>query len=398
MLPRRKPPQSQPKPQAAGGGGARPRVSEPVSSSAPSATVRTFPRTPARLPVLGKPSRVTVSPSSLSSLRSPPVSRPLPSTSASQPLSSRSLFASPLKVCPVCLVGQKNFSQHINTQACGQNLTNTAAAKFNYQRCSFAGCTKWVNESHFAAHLNKHMDSIPASQVIDLPPRGILVPESHASPPISPAPSSPLSRSPSQSPANRDIDVEHKDGEIKEHVDDSDVDSHLSVSVVGSLLPASYQSWPHLFSYVPRKAQDLWIQACSQVLSELRSVHDEHGDVDQMILKFLLLPRLLLRRVAGQAHADKKLARTLISYLRDKEVPHEQQQSDIINDTRSDSARRVSAATRKVKQGHVRKAVDALIQPGMLEVTIETLEQLQTLHPSASDPILSLQPSKPNNG
>ena len=205
------------------------------------------------------------------------------------------------------------------------------------------------------------MDSIPASQVIDLPPRGILVPESHASPPISPAPSSPLSRSPSQSPANRDTDVEHKDGEIKEHVDDSDVGSHLSVSVVGSLLPASFQSWPHLISYVPRKAQDLWIQACRRVLSELRSVHDEHGDVDQMILKFLLLPRLLLRRVAGQAHADKKLARTLISYLRDKEVPHEQQQSDIINDTRSDAARRVSAATRKVKQGHVRKAVDALI-------------------------------------
>ena len=61
--------------------------------------------------------------------------------------------------------------------------------------------------------------------------------------------------------------------------------------------------------------------------------------------------------------------------------------NDTSEDSRTDAARRVSAATRKVKQGHVRKAVDALIQPGMLEVTIETLEQLQKLHPSASDPL-----------
>ncbi len=178
---------------------------------------------------------------------------------------------------------------------------------------------------------------------------------------------------------------------MEQHVDDSDIDTSLRVSVAGSLLPTSYQLWPHLFTYVPHKAQPFWTQACSQVLSELRSVYNEHGtgyEVDQVILKFLLLPRLVLRRVAGQAHADKKLARTLITFLREQQVPDEQQQrDDAIKDTRSDAARRVSTATRKVRQGHVRKAVDSLIQPGMLEVTIETLEQLQSLHPNASDPL-----------
>jgi hypothetical protein len=79
----------------------------------------------------------------------------------------------------------------------------------------------------------------------------------------------------------------------------------------------------------------------------------------------------------------------LFTYLRDKQAPTvpQQQHSDSNKDTRSDSARRVSAATRKVRQGHVRKAVDALTQPGMLEITIETLEQLQKLHPDASDPL-----------
>ena len=320
MPPRSQPPQSQPQLQAAASR-ARLRSSPPISSSAPSASARPVPRTPARLPFLGKPSRVTVPTSSLSSLRSPPVSQQLSSTSASQPSSSRSLFATPLKVCPVCLVGQKNFSQHINTQSCGQNLPNVDAAKFDYYRCSFAGCTKWVHSSHYSAHLDKHMKDIPASQVIDVLPGGILVSEPHVSPPISPAPSSPLSRSPSQSPAGRDIDDEHKDGEIMEqHVDGYDNDTSLSVSIVGSLLPVCYQLWPHLFTYVPNKAKDFWIQACCQVLSELRAVYNEHSagpEVDKVILKFLLLPRLLLRRVAGQAHADKKLARTLITFLRD---------------------------------------------------------------------------------
>ena len=173
---------------------------------------------------------------------------------------------------------------------------------------------------------------------------------------------------------------------------------------VGTLLPESYQSWPHLFTYVPRKAQDLWTQACSQVLSELRDVHLGRGvgsDVDQLILKFLSLPRLLLRRVAGQSHADKKLAGTLFTYLRDKQVPAVPQQHNDSKDTRSDSDRRVSAATRKVKQGHVRKAVDALTQPGMLEITIETLEQLQKLHtlPILCLPMtLSLHRNKPKRG
>jgi hypothetical protein len=40
-----------------------------------------------------------------------------------------------------------------------------------------------------------------------------------------------------------------------------------------------------------------------------------------------------------------------------------------------------------VAQGHVGKALQALLQPGVLEVTVETLEQLQQLHPDASQPI-----------
>ena len=236
-----------------------------------------------------------------------------------------------------------------------------------------------------------NMDNIPASQIIDVPPRGTLVAQPHVSPPVSPAPSSPLSRSLTPSPADRDSDVEHKDGEIKEqHVDDADIDASPSAPDVGSLLPHSYQSWPHLFTYVPNKARDFWILACVRVLTNLRAVYNEYGigpEVDKVILKFLLLPRLLLRRVAGQAHADKKLARSLIAFLQNQAEPQEQQSDDSTKDTRSDAARRVSAATRKVKQGHVRKAVDALIQPGMLEITIETLEQLQSLHPNASDPL-----------
>ena len=49
--------------------------------------------------------------------------------------------------------------------------------------------------------------------------------------------------------------------------------------------------------------------------------------------------------------------------------------------------RRISAANRKVAQGHVGKALQALLQPGVMEVTVETIEQLQQLHPDASKPI-----------
>ena len=54
--------------------------------------------------------------------------------------------------------------------------------------------------------------------------------------------------------------------------------------------------------------------------------------------------------------------------------------------------RRISAANRKVAQGHVGKALQALLQPGILEVTVETLEQLQQLHT-----LSSLQPTKVTN-
>ena len=379
----------------------QPHHPPPASAPSPSASRRSAGRVPSSLSVTGKPSRTFSAPppSSLSSLRSP--SQPLPptSTAATAPISARNVFGSPvrqLKTCPVCKLVQSNLSQHFNSQACGQNLTDPHAEVFGYQRCSFSGCTKWVHSTRYASHLTKHMEDLPPTQVIDVVPRVSSAPQ-HVSPSVSPAPSSPLSRS--SSPGPRDDEMERKHGDFKENVADVDSKSETAVSNVGSLLPESYTSWPHLFTYVPRKAQDFWTQACCQVLTELRSVYQEYGvcsEVDKLILKFLLLPRLLLRRVAGQAHSDKKLARTLFNFLRDQQQqqqPQEQQQeqqqpsNDTSEDSRTDAARRVSAATRKVKQGHVRKAVDALIQPGMLEVTIETLEQLQKLHPSASDPL-----------
>ena len=341
-----------------------------------SAAARRTSRAPASLStsVAGKATRVTTAPvSSLSSLPSPSQSqstefavtlsdsapastrRPLTSTSSS----ARQLFTSPArrpraptKTCPVCRKPQLNLGQHLESKACNQHLTNAQAKAIGYVRCE--DCDRWVHTTRLRGHREQH------TCVVAVYPHG---------------------RSPPPVPASPVTPVEQDRGEIKELVfdnDDSDVDSQATVPVdfqdfpqspvasspvssVGTLLPESFQSWPHLFTYVPRKAQELWTQACSQALSDIRDVYLERGvcsDVDQLILKFLLLPRLLLRRVAGQSHADKKLARTLFTYLRDKQVPHvPQQHNDSNKDTRSDAARRVSAATRKVRQGHVHKAV-----------------------------------------
>jgi hypothetical protein len=181
-----------------------------------------------------------------------------------------------------------------------------------------------------------------------------------------------------------DTGADHKHSDVDTEPDD------IFDTPDTSLLPDSYKTWPHLFLYVPRKARELWIQTCSQLLGEVHTLYLRHGvspEVDIVIYDFLQLPRLLLRRTAGQAHADKKLARTLFTYLQNHQPPRHPSDASDVEDLRDDATRRVSAATRKVKQGHVRKAVDALIQPGMLEITIETVEQLQALHPDASEPL-----------
>ena len=80
----------------------------------------------------------------------------------------------------------------------------------------------------------------------------------------------------------------------------------------------------YLFLYVPRKARELWVQTCSQLLGEVHTLylrHDVSSQVDKVIYDFLQLPRLLLRRTAGQDHADKKLARTLFTYLQNHLPP-----------------------------------------------------------------------------
>ena len=154
-----------------------------------------------------------------------------------------------------------------------------------------------------------------------------------------------------------------------------------------AILPEGYDEWPHMFTYIPRIAKDLWVQTCTQSLDALLYAH--HHDLpgrDSFILKFLSLPRLLLRRVASQAHADKKLAKVLSQYVQHGRLPLPSS-APAPSGLRSDNARRINAAHRKVKGGFVRKAVDALLQPGALEITVETLDQLQALHPDASEAI-----------
>ena len=116
---------------------------------------------------------------------------------------------------------------------------------------------------------------------------------------------------------------------------------------------------------------------------------DVGSDVDQLVLKFLLLPRLFSDVLLVSRMPTRNLrVRCLLTYVTSKHQLYHS--SNTVTATKTHvptAARRVSAATRKVQQGHVRKAVDALTQPGMLEITIETLEQLQKLHPDASDPL-----------
>ena len=108
---------------------------------------------------------------------------------------------------------------------------------------------------------------------------------------------------------------------------------------------------------------------------------------DMLILEFLQLPRLLLGRVANQSRAHKHLAKTLHEHLSSGQPPSRPPDLPPPPDLRDDMTRRISAANRKVAQGHVGKALQALLQPGVMEVTVETIEQLQQLHPDASKPI-----------
>ena len=107
---------------------------------------------------------------------------------------------------------------------------------------------------------------------------------------------------------------------------------------------------------------------------------------DALILDFLLLPRLLLGRVPNLGHANEKLAKVLFRHLHQQAQPAQQSQPPA-KDLRDDMARRIAAAERKVMGGHVGKAVRALLQPGMLDITVDTLDQLQALHPDASAPL-----------
>ena len=292
--------------------------------------------------------------SSLSSLP-PPTQQPLESLSPAPPP-----HPSSTKHCPVCHKVVTSFSGHVNNKSCGPYLTDQAAAAIHYVRCRLAHCNKWVHTSRTESHWTSH-----SSESQSQPP------------PTSPAPSSPLSPSPTNSPA----------GHIE--LDEKIECPSWPVATSESLLPDGYQVWPHMFTYIPRVAQELWVALCTSTLTDLFSAYrsTDTDTCDRLILDFLMLPRTVLRRTANEGHANKKLARRLFQYQRQQSPPEEQPTADWSTDSRDEQTRRVSAATSKVQQGHVRKAVDALMQPGMLEITVETLEQLQVLHPDASAPL-----------
>ena len=190
--------------------------------------------------------------------------------------------------------------------------------------------------------------------------------------PVSSQVSSPLSASRSPSP----VRAEHKESN----------DEHISPE---HSVPEWLEIWPHLFTHIPRIAHDAWTAICSKILGEVFNLYraSDQPARDKLILEFLQLPRLLLGRVSGQSRSHKRLAKTLHQHLSSGKPPPRPPDPPTSTDLRDDTTRRIAAANRKVAQGQVGKALQALLQPGVLEVTVETLEQLQQLHPDASTPI-----------
>jgi len=148
--------------------------------------------------------------------------------------------------------------------------------------------------------------------------------------------------------------LEHKHDDTEEQHMWDGVDPYPSV-------PEWLQTWPHLFTYIPRNAQDVWTSICAAKLGEVFNLY-RASDVDtrdKLILEFLQLPRLLLGRVANQSNANKHLAKTLHEHLSSGQPPARPPDPPPKPDLRDDMTRRISAANRKVAQGHVGKALQA---------------------------------------
>ena len=196
-------------------------------------------------------------PSSLSSLRPPPSSQS--STPASAPSTSRS------KQCPACHKSftPTGFGAHLNSKTCREALTSAHLETINYVRCPVPGCERISHATRNQSHIDSHKDDVPA--------------------PPSPAPSTVSSPPPSP---HVGLEAKYDRDNDNQHVQTTD-DPHPGV-------PEWLETWPHLFTHIPRIAHDVWTSICSVKLGEVFNLY-RASDVearDKVILDVLQLPRL----------------------------------------------------------------------------------------------------------
>jgi hypothetical protein len=167
--------------------------------------------------------------------------------------------------------------------------------------------------------------------------------------------------------------------------------------VAGALLPIEYDALPHMWDDIPGSAANEWMLLCRRDLDGMYDAHMRMSDVDtsttardKHIAALLLKPRHILQRTAGQKQAARKLKRHLSHLVRQEQQPQSQQQQreqkqeqQMPHAPADADARRIAMAAKRVRDGNVRKAMDALMQSGvMLAVTDAVIDELAALHPA----------------
>ena len=283
-------------------------------------------------------------------------------------------------------------------------MTDAQALELGIARCSSAECAQWVHQSRMAQHTrNRRHATTPQPES---PPPSPDVERKYDSQQESPDNWKPPKPPVAAAGTETEPEAERKDPEPGVYVRAAQLQStepesdNKDSGPFIHLLPTSYSSWPHLFTSIPHIAQSEWTILCTTKLKQIYDAHMHIIDTDEatatrdnFILELLALPRLALQRASGEGHSQRKLRLRLFRH-------HQQEQQNLqpttapaaaaveaSKDPRDDKARRISTAVRKVLEGHVGKAVNALLQPGNLEVTVAVLEQLQALHPDASAPL-----------
>ena len=185
--------------------------------------------------------------------------------------------------------------------------------------------------------------------------------------------------------------------------------NNASVRHLLSLLPhylLNYHRSIYPFHIMPKSATSSWIGVCRTVLQQaLTSEKDGNIDKrDEAFSQFILLPRQYLNRVAKQRNAARKLAKHLhfqhstlsqpqqtqtSTYPHQQQQPAQQQRQPIqeTNDITVPDADAFAAqkAARLVREGHVRRAVTALLSTPSPPITTSTLESLHQLHPPSKN-------------